>query len=160
MDLMTVLIVDDDANLREGLALVLRHDYRLLFAETAEAALRLLAAEPVDIILADHMMPGMTGLEFLKLVRTRHPDTLRIMLTGHADTRLVMEAVNGGEVYRFLTKPVDRTELQLTLFLAAERLQLERQNRLLLSIISTHPDLARQLEDVQVNRRFRLVAGR
>ncbi len=102
--------------------------------------------EPIDVVISDHLMPGMTGLEFLSLVRDRYPHAIRIMLTGHADTSTALKAINEGEIYRFLTKPCDPIELQIALHLACEKLQLERENRRLRAIVSTDPHLAAKLE--------------
>ena len=149
----SILVVDDDDNARHGLGLSLRScGYRVSFAASAEAALDLLRLEPVDVVISDHRMPGMSGLEFLKLVHDRHPDTIRIMLTGHADMEMAIKAINHGEIYRFLTKPCDRVELQVTLHLACERLQLERENRHLLALIRTTPELASRVEELESER--------
>ncbi len=155
----TVLIVDDDEGVRMGLGHSLHGDgYRLLFAASPAEALDLLRAGPVDVVISDHLMPGMTGLEFLKLVRDRHPDCVRIMLTGHADVEMAIQALNQGEIYRFLHKPCERTELQVTVHLACERLALERENRRLLSILRTHPDLM-ELVESQAPRPGRVAPG-
>lgn len=149
----SILVVDDDDNARHGLGLSLRSGgYRVSFAANAESALELLRLEPVDVVISDHRMPGMSGLEFLKLVRDRHPDTVRIMLTGHADMEMAIKAINQGEIYRFLTKPCDRVELQVTLHLACEKLQLERENRRLLAVIRATPELADRVEQVESKR--------
>ncbi len=153
--------MDDDDNARHGLGLSLRScGYRVNFAASAEAALELLRLEPADVIISDHCMSGMSGLEFLKLVRDRHPDTVRIMLTGHADMDMAIKAINHGEIYRFLTKPCDRVELQVTLHLACERLELERENRRLLALIRTTPELAARVEKVESERSQPKLAGR
>lgn len=156
----TVLLVDDDENVRAGLAHSLRKsDYRLLFAESAEKAFDILQAEAVDVVMSDHMMPATTGAEFLKSVRDRWPDAVRIMLTGHASTEAAIQCINQGEIYRLLVKPVDKSELLVTLHLACEKLALERENRRLLALIRTHPELAQKLEEEQRTRRER-IAGR
>jgi DNA-binding NtrC family response regulator len=150
----TVLIVDDEEDVRNGIGHTLwKSDYRLCFAGGSAAALRTLEEEQVDIVLTDYAMPGMSGLEFLKLVRDRHPDTIRIVLSGHADMTTALDAINHGEIYRFLLKPCDRDELLVTLHLACERLELERENRYLLSLIRSRPDLVQQLEEEEVRRR-------
>jgi DNA-binding NtrC family response regulator len=100
----------------------------------------------VDVVISDHLMPNMTGLEFLKIVHDRCPDSLRIMLTGHADMQTAIDAINHGEIYRFLTKPWDDTELKVTLHLAFEQLELERQNRKLLAMVRRQHDLIKSLE--------------
>lgn len=149
----TILIIDDDENVRIGLSHALRGpDYRILLADGPMTALRMLQTEPVDVVISDHLMPGVTGMEFLKLVRDRYPDTVRIMLTGHADTDMALRAINEGEIYRFLTKPCQRTELKVTVFLACEKLELERANRRLLAIVRTSPELMKQVEEEEQRR--------
>jgi two-component system, probable response regulator PhcQ len=142
-----VLIVDDEENVCRALRRTLRKEgYELFFASQPSEALELLKTTPVDIVLSDHLMPNMTGLEFLKIVHDRHPDCLRIMLTGHADMQTAIDAINHGEIYRFLTKPWDDTELKVTLHLAFEQLELERENRKLLAMVRRQHDLLKSLE--------------
>jgi DNA-binding NtrC family response regulator len=143
----TILLVDDEANVRSGLARALHGpDYLILQADSTAAALALLERQPVDIIISDHLMPGMTGLEFLKIVRDRYPDTSRIMLTGQADMDTAVRAIQEGEIYRYLAKPCDQTELKVTVHLALEQLELTREHRRLLDVVSTRPELAKALE--------------
>jgi DNA-binding NtrC family response regulator len=147
MALATVLFVDDEESVRRALGRSLqRGEYRLLFADGPEQAFEILRQQPVDIIVSDHLMPGMTGLEFLSLARDRCPDTVRIMLTGHADAETAVAAINEGEIYRFLTKPWDNLELQVTFHLALEKLELERENRRLRVALRAHDDLLARLE--------------
>jgi len=150
----TVLIVDDEEDVRNSLGHALwKSDYRLCFAAGSVAALRTLGEEQVDVVISDNAMPGMSGLEFLKIVRDRYPQVVRIILSGHADMTTLLDAINQGELYRFLLKPCDRDELLVTLHLACERLELERENRYLLSLIRSHPDLVQQLEEEEIRRR-------
>ena len=143
----TVLIVDDDENVRNGLGHALwKTEYKLCFAADPESALDLLRTERVDIVLSDHLMPGMSGLDFLKIVRDRYPDTIRIILTGHADLETAVNSINQGEIYRFLLKPCERAELLVTLHLACDKLELERENRHLLALVRSQPDLLAKLE--------------
>lgn len=142
-----ILIVDDEENVLKALRRSLRKEgYELLLASQPSEGLEILKTTSVDLVLSDHLMPNMTGLEFLKLVRNRHPDCLRIMLTGHADMQTAIDAINQGEIYRFLTKPWDDTELKVTLFLAFEQLDLERENRRLLATVRRQADLIRSIE--------------
>jgi DNA-binding NtrC family response regulator len=140
VSLPSVLVVDDDVNLVQGLELALRREYSVFTAVDAAGAFRVLAAEPVDIVLADYRIPGMDGLEFLRIVRNRSPDTVRIVLTGHVSAEVAIRAMNEAEVYRFLEKPVDRNELLVTLYLAHEKLKLERENRRLYGLIHGDPE--------------------
>jgi DNA-binding NtrC family response regulator len=129
-----VLIVDDEENVRSALRRSLRKSgHTLLFAESAAAALALLEREPVDVVLSDHLMPGMTGLQLLRQVRQAKPYAGRIMLTGHADLETAMEAIRRGDIDRFLTKPWDDVELRVALDMAAEKAHAEGENRRLLA---------------------------
>jgi DNA-binding NtrC family response regulator len=107
-----VLLVDDEPQLLAGLKAALwRQPYRLLIATSAEEAEAVLAQHHVQVVVSDHDMPDMTGLEFLKRVAERSPTTARIMLTGHARVDLAIQAINGGNVFRFFVKPFDAKEL-------------------------------------------------
>ncbi len=131
-----VLIVDDEENVRNAMRRSLRKEgYELHFAEGPREALELMSQHPIDLVLSDHMMPQMTGMEFLTLVHDRYPEAMRLMLTGHADMETAIRAINQGEIYRFLTKPWDDAELKVTLFMAFERQDLERENRRLLATV-------------------------
>lgn len=142
-----ILIVDDEEFVRNALRRSLRKEgYEMFFAESGQAALDLLKTQPVDMVLSDHLMPGMTGLELLQMVRDRHPDSVRMMLTGHADMQTAINAINQGQIFRFLTKPWDDTELKVTLYLAFEHLDLERENRKLLATVRRQYHLIKSLE--------------
>ncbi|HTP27593.1 MAG TPA: response regulator [Anaeromyxobacteraceae bacterium] len=137
-----ILFADDDEDLRRALALSLRNEgYDLEFAAGLQAAFELLATHHVDVVISDHLMPCMMGLAFLNLVHDRFPDTIRIMLTDHAEPEMAIKAIHEGELYRFLTKPCDPVELRVTLHLACERLKLERESRSLLAVVRSHPEL-------------------
>lgn len=143
-----VLIVDDEENVCHALRRSLRREgYEMHFAHQPNQALEMLGQRKFDLVMSDHLMPNMTGLEFLKLVRDRHPDSVRLMLTGHADMQTAIEAINHGEIYRFLTKPWDDTELKVTLHLAFEKLDLERENRRLMATVRRQQDLIHVLEN-------------
>jgi DNA-binding NtrC family response regulator len=143
-----VLVVDDEPQVLEGLRLALwKSPYDVELARGPDEALERLQCRRFDIVISDHLMPGMTGAELLSLVHDRQPDAVRIMLSGHADTETVIRMINEGEVYRFLTKPCDRAELLVTLHLACEKLALERENRRLLALVRSHPELVARLEE-------------
>lgn len=143
----SLLIVDDEEFVRNALARALRcEEYDIRTAEGPREAWEMLAARPADIILSDYKMPRMTGLEFLQRVREEFPDTIRIMLTGHADVETVIQAVNCSEIYRFLTKPWQDDELKLVLRLAAAHLDTMRENRRLVDLVRKQADLLRRVE--------------
>lgn len=101
-----ILIVDDEEHVIQGYKRNLRKRFELDLASSGKEALEILERNgPHAIIVADMQMPGMNGLELLQTVKDKHLDTVRIMLTGNADQKTAVDAVNKGEVFKFLTKP-------------------------------------------------------
>jgi DNA-binding NtrC family response regulator len=143
----SILVVDDEESVRLSLAAVLeREGYKVFTAESGEEGLRLLKANPIQLVITDHNMPGMNGVEFLKLVRERNPDVLRLMLTGDPDPQIIIRSINEGEVYRFIKKPWDNTMLRVTVYFAFETVQLEAENRRLLAALRRQVSYLRDLE--------------
>ncbi len=123
-----VLCVDDEPNILSALRRLFRPmGYQVLTAESGGAGLRVLAEQPVDVVISDMRMPGMDGAQFLEHVRQRWPRTMRIMLTGYADVELIMDAINRGEIHRYITKPWSDHDMLLVMRLALERQSLERE---------------------------------
>jgi response regulator RpfG family c-di-GMP phosphodiesterase len=131
----TILLVDDEINILKALNRLLRTDgYRLLIAESGAEALNLMAHESVDLVISDMRMPEMDGAVFLATVRQKWPDTVRILLTGHADMAQTVSAINHGEIYRFIAKPWNDQELLIIVRQALEQLHLRRENQRLLRL--------------------------
>jgi response regulator RpfG family c-di-GMP phosphodiesterase len=124
-----LLIVDDDPLNLDALTRVLRHEYDLVRAESADGALQVLREEGrhVDLILADKSMPGRSGVELLEEAKGLSP-AMRIVLTAYPDASDLMEAINRGEVYRYVTKPWNPEELKIIVAHALEHYQLGRDN--------------------------------
>jgi response regulator RpfG family c-di-GMP phosphodiesterase len=124
----TILCVDDEPNILASLKRLFRPaGYRILSADSGQAGLQLLEAEPVDLVISDMRMPEMDGARFLERVRARWPATVRLLLTGHADVASIIEAINRGEIYRYITKPWDDNDILLLVRHALERRALERE---------------------------------
>lgn len=101
-----ILLVDDEQNVLRALARLLRRDgYRIFTASSFGDAFNILGNQRVQVVISDHRMPEGKGTEFLSRVKATHPNTVRLILSGYADVTAVTEAINGGAVYRFLTKP-------------------------------------------------------
>ncbi|WP_100499568.1 HD domain-containing phosphohydrolase [Geodermatophilus chilensis] len=104
-DLAPILLVDDEVAILDGLRRQLRKRFTVHTAGSGAAALELLETTPVAVVVSDMRMPQMDGATFLAKVRASYPDVVRILLTGQADTQSAIDAVNQGQIYRFLTKP-------------------------------------------------------
>ncbi len=101
-----VLFVDDEPKILEAYRRTLRKDFKVVSAEGGSEGLQILEAEgPFPVIVSDMNMPEMNGVQFLSEVKKRYPQSVRIMLTGNADQKTASEAINVGDVYRFLNKP-------------------------------------------------------
>lgn len=108
----TILVVDDEANVLRTLHDLLRLDYHVLGSQRPDEAFALLGQHPVQVVVSDQRMPGMSGIELLRRVRTEYPDVIRLLFTGYADIHTVIDAINQGHVYRYISKPWDADELQ------------------------------------------------
>lgn len=148
-----VLYVDDEPAMINAVKRALyKEPYELLAAGSAEAALGVLADQPVDIVISDEQMPGMGGSDFLAIVRRKYPDTVQMLLTGRADLHLAIRAINVGEIYRFITKPFDPVELAIairqalqhkSLIVESRRLlrKVRQQTAVLQRLAENHPDI-------------------
>jgi DNA-binding NtrC family response regulator len=115
-----IMVVDDEqANLRL-LERLFRNDYHVLTAESGADALNLLEQHDVALIITDQRMPGMSGTELLKRTTAIRPHMVRIILTGYTDVESLVEAINGGHVYNYVTKPWSNDDLRLTVSRALE----------------------------------------
>jgi signal transduction histidine kinase len=129
----TVLVVDDESDVVASVKDLLRLDYRVLGVTRAAEGLAMLDREPVHVVMTDQRMPDITGVELLQQVREKHPDAMRLLFTGYADIRAVIDAINRGNVYRYITKPWDPDELMAIIREACERYDLIAERKQLLS---------------------------
>ena len=142
-----ILIVDDEAHVVSALMRGMDEEpYLLTGSPGGEEALRLMEKESFKVVISDEKMPGMDGAQFLSRVKELYPETVRIMLTGHASVEATMRAVNSGEIYRFFTKPWNETELKLALRSALEKYDLEHENRRLLRTVQHQSQELKYLE--------------
>lgn len=131
--LARILCVDDESHVLDALARILRRQFDVTVAVGGEAGLAAMeGAEPFAVVMSDQRMPEMDGVTFLSRVRELAPDSVRILLTGYADTAAAIRAVNEGAVFRFLTKPIGGDDLQRVLTAAAEQHRLLTAEKVLL----------------------------
>ncbi len=142
-----ILLVDDSENVVKALRRTfLPEGFRILTAASAQEAMAILEREEVDVVISDENMPGLSGTDFLRMVKMRCPETVRIMLTGVTDLEVVKSAINTGEVYKFFNKPWDDFELVMAVKHALHQKMIERENKRLHSIIEAQQEVLRKLE--------------
>ena len=115
-----LLFVDDEQRVLNSMRIMFRRQFDLFLASAGAEALDIVRDKDIDVIVADHRMPKMTGVEVLSKVRSLSPRTVRILLTGYADLDAVEGSINDSEVFRFLTKPCAPQQLRETIELAAK----------------------------------------
>lgn len=126
---INILYVDDEVNNLVSFKANFRKYYEIYTAESAAEGKEILKTKNIQIIITDQRMPNMTGVEFLESILKEYPDPVRILLTGYADIEAVIEAINKGQVYRYIMKPFNAEELKITLDNASEVYSLRQENK-------------------------------
>jgi two-component system, NtrC family, response regulator AtoC len=133
-----ILVVDDEQDNLDAFRFNFRKTFDILTAGGGAEALQILAEKEVAVVVTDQRMPRMTGVELLREVRERQPDAVGIILTAFTDVDVLIEAINLGQVYRYITKPWDAKEVRGVLQYAIERYHLQRENRRLMAQLSEY----------------------
>ena len=125
-----VLYVDDEVNNLTSFKAVFRREYQVFVADNAQDGLRLIEENPhIQLAISDQRMPETTGIDFLAQLKETKPEIIRILLTGYADIEAVIDAINKGEVYRYLSKPWDEENLRQIMRGALEVFKLRHDNQ-------------------------------
>lgn len=130
-DQITVLYVDDEQTNLFSFKASFRRDFNVITATSGKEALKIMEENTVHVAVSDQRMPGMTGIEFFQELKASQPDPIRVLLTGYADINAVIDAINMGEVYRYVTKPWNSDELRNLINNAFELFRLREENRVL-----------------------------
>lgn len=134
----TILLVDDEINVLSALTRSLMDEpFEVVTAQSGEEALKLLESRRFKLVISDERMSGMQGSELLAAIKDNYPETVRMLLTGHATLESALKAVNQGEIYRFFTKPWNDLELKFAIRSALEKYDLEAENRRLLATVKS-----------------------
>jgi type II secretory ATPase GspE/PulE/Tfp pilus assembly ATPase PilB-like protein/FixJ family two-component response regulator len=125
----TLLFVDDENSVLRSLKRIFSDEnYDILTAESGPTALSILATHKINLVISDYQMPGMTGIDLLRNIKSKYPKIIRIMLTGNSDTSVIMSAVKECAVYKFINKPWNDDDLRLSVKLALAQYELIREN--------------------------------
>lgn len=129
MEEIKILFVDDEEFILKALRRLFLDDNYIIFTTTsAEEGLEILKKEEPQIIVSDYRMPGMNGIDFLRKAYIRKPDAVRIVLSGYADTAIVVRAINEGQIYKLIPKPWNDDELKIAISNAVDRYLLYKRN--------------------------------
>jgi two-component system response regulator HupR/HoxA len=131
-----ILVVDDEPAILESLELTLGSDYRVYTATNGEDGLEILEREDITLIIADQVLPSMSGVEFLEKTIESKPQAIRMMLTGYEDIKSLARAINEGRIYRFIPKPWEPDEVRLNVKRAFEAHELATENVQLASALA------------------------
>ncbi len=156
--LPAILVVDDELRSQEALRRTLEEDFEVFCASSADEGMEILEMEAstagIRVVLCDQRMPGTTGVQFLKEVRQRWPDMVRIILSGYTDAEDIITGINEAGIWQYLLKPWQPEQLLLTLQRAAEVWRLQQENqRLSLDLRTAEPTLRRRVESKQARVR-------
>lgn len=126
---INVLYVDDEKSNLTAFKASFRRSYNVFVADSAEAGKKILAENEIEIILTDQRMPGMTGVEFLQSIIELYPESIRILVTGYADINAIKDAINKGQVYKYVEKPWDVDFMKMIIDKAYEVYSLRKENK-------------------------------
>ncbi|GGF17447.1 response regulator [Echinicola rosea] len=128
-DKIRILYVDDESNNLQAFKATFRREFKIHLAESAVKGREILAENEIDIIITDQRMPEETGVEFLESIIDKHPEPIRILLTGYTDIQAVIDAINKGQVYHYLTKPWEEEYIKTVIKNAYEVYSLRKENK-------------------------------
>ena len=123
-----VLYIDDEVHNLTSFKATFRRDFQIFTAESAAEGLKILENEEINVILSDQRMPKMTGIEFFESIKEAHSEPIRILMTGYTDINAVIDAINRGQVYKYLTKPWDLNDVKIYVEKAHEVYRLRKEN--------------------------------
>ncbi len=152
----TILFVDDETNILSALKRLFRPiGYRIFTAESGAQGLEIMERETVDLVVSDMRMPEMNGAQFLEVVRNRWPDTVRILLTGYAEIDATIDAINKGQIYRYVSKPWEDGDIKLIVKHALQLKILEREKQHLEELTRRQNE---ELKDLNLNLEKKVLA--
>jgi two-component system sensor histidine kinase/response regulator len=131
----SILYVDDEESNLKGFKSIYFTEYTIFTATSGQEAMEILSNNEIHIIITDQKMPGMTGVQFLSNTLNKYPDPIRIILTGYSDIEVLMKAINECGIFRYLTKPWNESEMNLTINQALNTYSLRKENNQLIEML-------------------------
>lgn len=149
----SILYIDDEKNNLVSFKSTFRRDYHIYVASSGQEALEIMENQNIQLVITDQRMPDMTGIEFLEQIVPLYPDCMRMIMTGFSDLDAVIQAINKGNIYRYVSKPWNREDLKITIDSALEVYNLKSQNKHLIDDLKR----ANQTLEQKVNERTRQI---
>jgi two-component system response regulator HupR/HoxA len=144
--LPTVLVIDDEVRSQESIRRTLDEEFNVLTASSSEEGRAIMEREAVNVVLCDHRMPGVTGIAFLKEVRERWPDTVRMIISGYTDVEDIIAGINDAGIYQYILKPWHPESLLLNVRAAAQLYDLQQQsNQMNVELRTAQPVLQKRV---------------
>lgn len=125
----TILYVDDERHNLVSFKAAFRREYKVLTAQSGQEGIEMMRDNMVNLVISDQRMPQMTGVQFLEHILPEHPEAIRMVLTGFSDVEAIIDAINKGQVFRYITKPWSETELRMTIENAKQLFELQQKNK-------------------------------
>jgi DNA-binding NtrC family response regulator len=148
-----ILVVDDEPEILFSLRGLLRREFDVCTAGSGQEAMEILQQQPIHVVMTDQRMPAMTGVELLSQVQGQWPDAIRMVFTGYSDIKAVIDAINQGHIFRYITKPWDPDELRAVLRHACEEYdRIVERRRLLTDLRDAQPRSLALLAGLQDGR--------
>ncbi|NRA12175.1 MAG: response regulator [Crocinitomicaceae bacterium] len=132
---LQVLYVDDESHNLTSFKATYRRNFTVYTAESAKEGLKILKKHDINVVLSDQRMPEVTGVEFFKLLKNDYPEPIRILITGYSDIEAVIDSINQGQVYRYISKPWQPNDLRLVIEQANEVFSLRKENAQLIEAL-------------------------
>ena len=126
---INILYVDDEVTNLSAFKASFRRDFNVFLAESAKEGIAVLEKEQIHIVLTDQRMPEITGVEFLKSIIEKYPDPIRILITGYTDIEVIKEAINTGQIYKYIEKPWENDYLKMVIEKSYEVYSLREENK-------------------------------
>src|SRR3982751_2399370 len=126
--MINVLYIDDERHNLIAFKASFRRIFNVFICESAEEGRQIVEQQTIHVILSDQRMPKMTGIEFFESILSTFPDPIRILITGYTDINAVIDAINRGQVYKYLTKPWNENDVRIFIEKAFEVYQLRKEN--------------------------------
>ena len=146
-DKRPILVVDDEPDMLNSLRGLLRYDFKVHTAGSGAEGVALLQQQEIHVVMTDQRMPQMTGVDFLRQIKSEYPEAIRVIFTGYADLNAIIDAINLGNVYRYVSKPWEPEQLIATLREAGEQYDLILERRRLLEDLKTNEEGWMALEE-------------